>query len=97
MQIIEVFATKNKCYQVTVCPTFGFIGCPTPLPCQDPKKGITGRQKAHKSILRNDPNSNHERSGAMTGMEVFTTVLGEAVLWHRCSLLVHWRYRIAAV
>jgi len=49
---------------------------PYNLPCLAPTEGITGRQKAHKSILRNDPNSNHERSGAMTGMEVFTTVLG---------------------
>lgn len=42
------------------------------LPCPAPNEGITGWEKAHKSILRNDPNSNHERSGAMTGMEVFT-------------------------
>lgn len=37
------------------------MGMPYNLPCSATNEGITERQKAHKSILRDAPNSNHER------------------------------------
>lgn len=55
MDIIEAFATKNKCYQVTVCPTFGFIGCPTTYPDHTQTKASQGNKRLTRASYAMTP------------------------------------------